>query len=436
MPFLLFGFISLILALVIFTFPQKFNHQVVSKSNGKIKKEKKLKKNGLNGSLKHENELVSLNANNQENDNVSIKMIDAETQSKKEKPNEFLDALENTGSLLSLNKLGAKSSRIDLTNLNEEESQETTILDSSQSEKLNQEKLTTKTLLESSLSLLKKPVYVLIIIATTIEGLLQNSFLAFAALFLEYQYRLASGTASFVLGLLSIPPLMIGGILSGIIVKRLKYRMNDCLKFLGIVLLINIVVYSGFMIYCKEPNMIPNSEQLRANFETTPDKDFSNSTSYQIAQNCNCNRKIFKPVCLKKSDDIFFQTACLAGCTDFNRDTDQFMKCTQEKDSYIQIESDSSDEKSNPIYSNYFISGLCPTSNCDLKLIVSYACIFFLMLLNALTFLPYLKVTIGSIDCKEMNPIGLGLKQFFMNGFGNLIIIFLYWRKAATQVKS
>jgi hypothetical protein len=393
--------------LVIFTFPQKFNHLIVSKSNGSLnKKEKRHKKNGLNGKLKHENELVSLNSTNQDNDKASLKANDVEAQSKKEKPNEFLDALNNTGSLLSLNKLGAKSSRIDLTNLNEEDSQETTVADSSQSEKLNKDKEQTNDLVKNSLSLLKKPIYLLIITATTIEGLLQNSFLAFAALFLEYQYRLASGTASFVLGLLSIPPLMIGGILSGIIVKRLKYRMNDCLKFLGIVLLINILVYSGFMIYCKEPNMIPNSEQLKANFKTTSDEEFSNSTLYQIAQNCNCNRKIFKPVCLKESDDIFFQTACLAGCTEFDRDSDQFRKCTQVKDV---------DETN----SNYFVSGLCPTSNCDFKLIISYACIFFLMLLNALTFLPYLKVTIGSIDCKEMNPIGLGLKQFFMNGFGN-----------------
>ena len=42
------------------------------------------------------------------------------------------------------------------------------------------------------------------------------------------------------------------------------------------------------------------------------------------------------------------------------------------------------------------------------------------MLLNALLFLPYLKVTIGSVNSKEMNTIVLGLKQFFMNGFGTI----------------
>ena len=123
-------------------------------------------------------------------------------------------------------------------------------------------------------------------------------------------------------------------------------------------------------------------------------------------------------MCLKNSDDIFFQSACLAGCTDINGKTDQFIKCTQEKDSFILSSTSSEEYEEDPKYLNYFVSGLCPTANCDFKLIISYACIFFLMLLNALTFLPYLKVTIGSIDSKEMNPIGLGMKQFFMNGFG------------------
>ena len=426
---MLFGFISLILAVIIFTFPKKIDHSSLpnSASNSSVgntsngKKNKKLKKNGLkhkNGSLKHENELVSLNSNHHEESenkidlkllNGTAKNVDGESLSKNhEHQNEFLTTLETTGSLLSINKLGIKSSRIDLTNLNEED-EATNTLESSQS--ANQPPHSNN-LVKDSLSLLKNPVYVLIIIATTIEGLLQNSFLAFAALFLEYQYRLASGTASFVLGLLSIPPLMIGGILSGIIVKRLKYRANDCLKFLGIVLLVNILVYSGFMIYCKEPNMIPNKEQLDIDYEKTM---LANQSGYTIASNCNCNRKIFKPVCLKHSDDIFFQSACLAGCNDFDKATDFFTNCTQEMDSYLLSENRGIEES----HVNYFVSGLCPTKSCYFKLVISYMCIFFLMLLNALTFLPYLKVTIGSINSKEMNPIGLGMKQFFMNGLGN-----------------
>lgn len=139
--------------------------------------------------------------------------------------------------------------------------------------------------MQKSLLLFKRPVYLFVIIASAIEGLLQNSFLAFATLFLEYQYRLASGSASLILGLLSIPPLMIGGILSGFIVKKLKNKTSNCFKFLALVIFLNVFVYAGFMIYCQEANMIStkfNQEQL-----------------FQASTNCQCNSKIFKPVCLK-----------------------------------------------------------------------------------------------------------------------------------------
>lgn len=70
---------------------------------------------------------------------------------------------------------------------------------------------------------------------------------------------------------------------------------------------------------------------------------------------------------------------------------------------------------------SYFTNGLCATNgSCSLKLIISFTCIALLMFLNALTFLPYLKVTIGCIDSREMNSIGLGFKQFFMNAFGTI----------------
>ena len=393
LPFLLFGFISLILAVVIFTFPKKLNHD----EEDEAVEEKKTKTKNKNGKLKLENELVSLKENKADDE---LQVNEVVLTRHYEDP--VLETLERTGSLLSVDKLGNRSSRLDL---NTEE----IVSDSLMNEPKSKYDLAKK-----SLSLLLNPLYVLIIVATTIEGLLQNSFLAFASLFLEYQYRLASGTASFILGLLSIPPLIVGGILSGIIVKRLRYNTSHCCKFLAVVLLVNILVYSGFMIHCKEPNMIPNAVQLSNNLHDP-------STNYTLSENCNCNRKIFKPVCLKNSEDIFFQSACLAGCSEFDKNTDIYSNCTQEMGTYVGLNESSAEQV------NYFINGLCPTSGCTLRLVVSYMCIFFLMLLNALTFLPYLKVTIGSIDNKEMNPIGLGMKQFFMNGFGKLILFVCFF---------
>lgn len=254
----------------------------------------------------------------------------------------------------------------------------------------NEEEDEEATLCRKSLLLFKRPVYVFVLIASAIEGLLQNSFLAFATLFLEYQYRLASGSASLILGLLSIPPLMIGGILSGLIVKRLKNKTSNCFKLLAVVIFVNVIVYAGFMIYCREPNMISSDPRFRRD-------DFQASTQ------CLCNPKIFKPVCLADSQDVFFQSACLAGCQQFDKSNETYYECSQVGGG------------------DYFTNGLCGTNgSCSLKLIISFACIALLMFLNALSFLPYLKCTIGCIDSRDMNSIGLGFKQFFMNAFGTI----------------
>jgi hypothetical protein len=130
-----------------------------------------------------------------------------------------------------------------------------------------------------ALALLRKPVFICVIIMAGIESLLQNSFLAFASLFLEYQYRLASGSASLMIGFLSIPPLMIGGMLSGIITKKMKDKPTSCLKFLAGVLFVNLIVYCGFLVYCKEPTLISQRTMSVV----------SHDLPFSVSDNCDCN---------------------------------------------------------------------------------------------------------------------------------------------------
>jgi hypothetical protein len=374
LPFLTFGFGALIFALVIFIFPRRIVHK-----QPPSEKQPPPAENGNgngNGTTVKEVELKSLNSNGKENGHLleptTAKIGNGDEaclQTRDYESNPFVEATKEMGSLLSLNIVANGNHH------------HPTSAGAANGTDLN-EKLT---LIDKSMLLFKRPVYLFVLIASALEGLLQNSFLAFATLFLEYQYRLASGSASLILGLLSIPPLMIGGILSGIIVKRLKNRTSSCFKLLAVVIFINIIVYSGFMVFCREANMIwPGSDHA----------------VFTTSKECSCNSKIFKPVCLKDSQDIFFQSACLAGCSSF--ETDMYFNCTQ-------VEPQS-----------YFTNGLCPHNSCTLRLIVSFTCIALLMFLNALTFLPYLKVTIGCINSREMNSIGLGFKQFFMNAFGTI----------------
>lgn len=384
LPFLIFGFVALFLAVGIFFFPREMKEKDSSDSEKS------------NGKLKPVNELVTLNTNRSNGDLVNTDMEsienDSELQQRPYESNTLLQTLKETGSILSLNNLGLPESFTEQQQIN------------SKQETINVDETTKKlTLFDKTFHLIKKPIYIFVIGAATIEGLLQNSFLAFASLFLEYQYRLASGSASLILGFLSIPPLIIGGLVSGLIVKRFKNNTYKCCKFLAVVLFLNIIVYAGFMLYCKEPNIVSNNDYEIPGLETT--------NQFSVAENCNCNKKIFKPVCLKNSNDIFFQSACLAGCFNFDKKTESYSNCTQVVNSVKRDES---------TY-NYFVNGLCPKdSNCNHRLIVSYLCIFLLMLMNALIFLPYLKVTIGCINSQEMNSIGLGMKQFFMNAFGTI----------------
>lgn len=370
-PYLIFGIVSFFLALVIAIFPRKLSHKHESNNSKDLKQLHPLKNGKLIENESGKKRLDSVNTDVETIDN------EADTQERSYEDNRILDTLREAGSILSLNKIDIKK--------------ETQTSVSTESYDEN------NSLLKKSLFLFKKPAYILVIICAAIEGLLQNSFLAFATLFLEYQYRLASGSASLILGLLSIPPLIIGGLLSGFIVSRFKNDPRKCFKFIAIVLFVNIFVYAGFMLYCKEPNMV--------SIENTHSLD----GGFTVAEDCNCNKKMFKPVCLKGSNDTFYQTACLAGCFSFDKDTESYSNCTQIPTTFTDPAS------------SYFINGLCPTdSSCTTRLIVSYLCIFLLMFMNALTFLPFLKAAIGCIDSEEMNSIGLGMKQFFMNAFGTI----------------
>jgi hypothetical protein len=235
-------------------------------------------------------------------------------------------------------------------------------------------------------------------------------------LFLEYQYRLSSGSASFVLGLLSIPPLILGGVCSGFVVKKFKNKMRPCLKFLVVVLFLNIIVYAGFLIYCDETTIISNSRQ-----STVSDLQ----KCYLPASNCNCKTSAFKPVCLTGSNDVIFKTPCLAGCTGYDSANKKFLGCSARINKCEPLNSTFSYPKTTYNGIDYnegeIRNGLCPkSSSCDLRLIFSCASIFLLMFMNALTFIPYLKITMGCVEMKEMNAVALGMKQLVMNAFGTI----------------
>ena len=389
-PFFVFSYVSLIFVVVILFFPDTIsshsnrnNTQVGETKNLNRKLVNTLKLSGSLLSIKNTSFYKSRESINEAKESVELLETSNEPNNNNNTTTVLNDTLkELSGSLMSLRNTDLYRTQTKQNGFSQ--------------------------LIKKTASLFKNPVYVFVIIAGTIEGLLQNSFLAFVSLFLEYQYRLAAGTSSLVVGLLSLPPVIVGGILSGIICKKLNDNVISCFKFLAFILFLNVILYAGFLIHCEESTLISSTFQA---YSLTSNR----STCYSTASDCGCDLKIFKPVCLSGSRDIYFQSPCLAGCQSLTSNSAQFVysNCTQNNcDNYF----DSSAKQD----ASYFVDGLCPSDSCGTRLLFSYGCIFLLMLMNALLFLPYLKVTIGSVDSPEMNTIVLGLKQFFMNAFGTI----------------
>ena len=327
---------------------------------------------------------------------------------------EILQFIEETGSLLSLNKVGLYPAQRATEQPKADEKVDT-------ASEIHRN-ATFLQILKKAFHTAKNPVYIFIILTSAVEGLLQNSFLAFASLFIEYQYRLTSGGASFLLGLLCIPPLMLGGLFGGLVAKRLQDKLLPCLKFISVAVFCNIFIYLGFLFYCPEPALVGNLanspvwQQKVANHSILYPTD---TVCYSASTSCNCDPKVYKPVCLQDSQDIIFQSSCMAGCTTYDDVSEKYTDCSQDRcmgyfdDSKLDRYFNSSERPT-------FVNGLCPSNSCVMKTIVAYSSISLLMFMNALLYVPYLKVVVACADDKQMNSIMLGVKQLTMNAFGTI----------------
>lgn len=121
--------------------------------------------------------------------------------------------------------------------------------------------------LKETFSLFLNPVFLALVITGTIEGLLQNAFLAFISLYLEYQYRISPAQASISIGLLTLPPVFIGGLLSGKVCQKLENKLLPLLKYIAWVLVFNVIFYGGFFVYCPQPNLISPSSIDSPNYQ-------------------------------------------------------------------------------------------------------------------------------------------------------------------------
>ena len=211
-PFMSLSFIAIIFAAIIFFFPKKLQHKSKSTNNYETNR----------APIALAESVTFLEAN-------GLKLAD---------PNNENSFLKKSGSILSV-----------------------------QASRTNVQSKGFLPFLKETFSLFLNPVYFALVVTGTIEGLLQNAFLAFISLYLEYQYRISPAKASISIGLLTLAPVFIGGLLSGKVCQRLNNKLLPLLKYIAWILLFNVIGYGGFMVYCPQPTLISPSSIENQNYQ-------------------------------------------------------------------------------------------------------------------------------------------------------------------------
>jgi hypothetical protein len=150
-----------------------------------------------------------------------------------------------------------------------------------------------KEFLKNARNILYNPVYFFIVICTTCETFLIKGFSSYLTKYLEYQYRLSASTATMIAGGIGFISLIGGALLGAYLIKRLKWHIKECAKFVTAILFITGFMFLGLILHCKQETFIGSKH------------------SYVMQNGCNCDENTFFPLCYKTA--YLFQTPCHAG---------------------------------------------------------------------------------------------------------------------------
>ncbi|KAM6105424.1 solute carrier organic anion transporter family member 4C1 [Pterocles gutturalis] len=156
------------------------------------------------------------------------------------------------------------------------------------------------------LILLKNPVLMSLIIASSSEALVATGFATFLPKFIENQFGKTSSFSATLGGLVLIPAAALGQIISGILVSKCKMDCRSIIKFMigtcSVALLLNTV-----FLFAKCGN-----EPFAGVSETYNGAGTLYNLTAPCNANCRCLRSMYYPVCGR--DEVQYFSPCFAGC--------------------------------------------------------------------------------------------------------------------------
>ncbi|XP_053910994.1 solute carrier organic anion transporter family member 4C1-like isoform X3 [Cuculus canorus] len=237
------------------------------------------------------------------------------------------------------------------------------------------------------LILLKNPVLMSLIIASSSEALVATGFATFLPKFIENQFGKTSSFSATLGGLVLVPAAALGQIISGILVSKCKMDCKSIIKFMtgtcSVALLFNSVVL----------------------FAKCGNEPFAGvSETYN-----GCLRSMYYPVCGR--DEVQYFSPCFAGCAShlFNNVKKTYHNC-----SCIgkpKRESDSED------FFYEAVPGKCPTQCKLLPFFLTF--FFFAVVFTCMAITP---TTVAILRCvpDKQRSFALGVQEVFLRLLGTI----------------
>ncbi|KAM6289419.1 solute carrier organic anion transporter family member 4C1-like [Aegotheles albertisi] len=253
------------------------------------------------------------------------------------------------------------------------------------------------------LILLKNPVLISLIIASSLEALVATGFATFLPKFIENQFGKTSSFSATLGGLVLIPAAALGQIISGILVSKCKMDCKSVIKFMigtcSVALLLNTV-----FLFAKCGN-----EPFAGVSETYNGTGMLYNLTAPCNANCRCLRAVYHPVCGR--DEVEYFSPCFAGCTShlFNN-----LKKTYHNCSCIG-------KPKRKTYSEDFlyeaVPGKCPTQCKSLPLFLTF--FFFAVVF---TFMAVTPTTVAILRCvpDKQRSFALGVQSVFLRLLGTI----------------
>ncbi|XP_011810384.1 PREDICTED: solute carrier organic anion transporter family member 1A2 isoform X2 [Colobus angolensis palliatus] len=159
-------------------------------------------------------------------------------------------------------------------------------------------------------SLSCNPVYMLFILISVIQFNAFVSIMSFMPKYIEQQYGKSSSDAIFLIGIYNLPPICIGYIIGGLIMKKFKITVKQAAHIgFWLSLLEYLLLFLSFLVTCENSSVVG----INTSYEGTPqDLYMGNNIFANCNVDCNCPSKIWDPVC--GNNGLSYLSACLAGC--------------------------------------------------------------------------------------------------------------------------